>query len=120
MIIEATYGIAMIGFGVFALYHRSIESLFVAAMFAALLVWSQSVRTFRYVRPYPHYALAWGLFPSMILLFVVWIWSKNDSKYPLFRIIAAIPVVVTIGVVAYEARYHYIYFLQTTLSTTPH
>lgn len=120
VVIEAAYGIAMIGCGVYMWRHHSIKPLFIAVPFAALLAWSQSVRTFRYIRPYPHYALAWGLFPSLILLGVVWIWSNNNHKSPLFPIIAGTLLVVTIGVVTYEAHYHHIYSTQAMFYAAHH
>lgn len=122
VIIEATYAIAMIGFGVYAWRQSGIEPWsWAAAIFSAvLLAWSHNVRSFRYVRPYPHHALAWGLFPSLILLGVVWMWSRNNHESRLFPIIAGILLVVTMGVAAYEARYHHIYSMQTLFPVAPH
>lgn len=122
VVIEAAYGIAIIGFAVYAWRQDGTEPWSWAAVILSvvLLAWSQCVRTFRYVRPYPHHALAWGLLPSLILLGVVWVWSRNNHESPLFPIIAGMLFVATIGIVAYEAHYHHVYSTQAMLYAAHH
>lgn len=109
VVIEVAYGIAMLGFGVYAKRYGDGEPWAIAALSAALLVWSQGVRTFRFASPYDHYALVWGLLPSLMLLCIVYFWSRDEPMAILFRLIATIPVFVATGIVAYALYYHHIY-----------
>lgn len=120
VVIEAVYGMAMIGFGRYAWRHGGIKPWAVTAIFAVLLAWSQSVRTFRFVRPYHHYAFVWGFIPSLILLGVVYVWSRGEPKAIFFRMTATIPAIVTAGVVAYVMHYHNVYAVQKMISEASH